>query len=68
MPLVGKGSKNNYFQTGTNEVVVELVGFMYWIAENMNGTVIPATLYRGVHGAPLSLALQTVRTYVRSIS
>jgi len=36
LPLIGKGSKANYFQVGRNEVIVELVGFLHWIAENMN--------------------------------
>jgi len=39
LPLIGKGSKANYFQVGRNEVIVELVGFLHWIAENMNGAL-----------------------------
>lgn len=36
MPLIGKGAKANHFQIGRNEVIVELVGFLHWIAENMS--------------------------------
>jgi hypothetical protein len=37
MPLIGKGAKVNHFQIGRSEVIVELIGFLHWIAENMSG-------------------------------
>jgi hypothetical protein len=70
MPLIGKGAKENHFQIGRSEVIVELIGFLHWIAENMSGTIASSRLRKGSHTNILfvSLESQNVRTWPPSTS